>query len=580
MYRPVKRHITFLLATTLCIILFIIAQSRRTTHSYRSNKSSVSYPTPAYDWKNRIEDFPVKNFTTLPLPPRRRLPRVQHRFGWFAGAAQKHRQDVVKAAFYRCWQAYREHAWMADELAPVSNGSKVHFAGWSATLVDALDTLWIMGLKAEFEEAVEAVMTIDFSLTAVPGSISLFETTIRYLGGLLAAYDLSGDPRLLVKAVELGHTLYGAFDTPNRMPLTSWDVRKAARANATAQAAGAGAILADIGSLTLEFTRLSQLTGDPRWYDAVDKIMQVFAAQQNMTRLPDSMYEYLLKTALLLGGSGFYEDMYTKAAATISSHLLFRPMTPDNADILLPGKASVPLIDSLNLPPIHTPAAEHLGCFLGGLFALGGRTLTNPSHITTGRKITAGCVWAYTHSPLGVGPEDWTMLPCPNLTTACTWNESAYHSAILARAPTQSFGDQSHLDHSLRANSIIAADRLPTGFTSIANRVYILRPEAIESVFILYRITGDPQLREDAWEMFLHIQNATMTATAHSAIADVTDEVSGGEKKDEMESFWLAETLKYFYLIFGQPGLVSLDEWVFNTEAHPLRRPKGRGWWW
>jgi len=46
-----------------------------------------------------------------------------------------------------------------------------------------------------------------------------------------------------------------------------------------------------------------------------------------------------------------------------------------------------------------------------------------------------------------------------------------------------------------------------------------------------------------------------------------TDETVG------MESFWMAETLKYFYLIFSEPELVSLDDFVFNTEAHPLRTP-------
>jgi len=42
---------------------------------------------------------------------------------------------------------------------------------------------------------------------------------------------------------------------------------------------------------------------------------------------------------------------------------------------------------------------------------------------------------------------------------------------------------------------------------------------------------------------------------------------------DEMESFWLAETLKYFYLLFSTPDVISLDDWVLNTEAHPFRRP-------
>ncbi len=96
-------------------------------------------------------------------------------------------------------------------------------------------------------------------------------------------------------------------------------------------------------------------------------------------------------------------------------------------------------------------------------------------------------------------------------------------------------------------------------------------PEAIESVFILYRITGDPVLLEKAWNMFNAIAQHTVTDIAHAALDDCT--VTEPPKADRMESFWLAETLKYFYLIFSDPGVISLDEFVFNTEAHPLKRP-------
>jgi len=99
---------------------------------------------------------------------------------------------------------------------------------------------------------------------------------------------------------------------------------------------------------------------------------------------------------------------------------------------------------------------------------------------------------------------------------------------------------------------------------------YETRPEAIESVFILYRLTGDESLRDRAWNMFNTIVQATRTDVAHAALDDCT--VDDPPKADRMESFWMAETLKYFYLIFSEPHVVSLDEYVLNTEAHPLRR--------
>jgi mannosyl-oligosaccharide alpha-1,2-mannosidase len=95
-------------------------------------------------------------------------------------------------------------------------------------------------------------------------------------------------------------------------------------------------------------------------------------------------------------------------------------------------------------------------------------------------------------------------------------------------------------------------------------------------VFILYRITGDPALPDRAWKMFNSIVAISITEIAHAALDDIT--LPDPPKADRMESFWMAETLKYFYLIFSEPDVVSLDEYVFNTEAHPLCRPTA-SWW-
>lgn len=142
-----------------------------------------------------------------------------------------------------------------------------------------------MDLKDEFEEAVRAIDAIDFTTCSL-GELNVFETTIRYLGGLLAAYDLSNGqyPTLLQKAWELGHMLYVAFDTPNRMPVLRWNSKDAA--GGKVQEASDNALSAEIGSLTLEFTRLAQITGDARFFDAVQRIMDIFEAQQNSTKLP------------------------------------------------------------------------------------------------------------------------------------------------------------------------------------------------------------------------------------------------------------------------------------------------------
>lgn len=87
----------------------------------------------------------------------------------------------------------------------------------------------------------------------------------------------------------------------------------------------------------------------------------------------------------------------------------------------------------------------------------------------------------------------------------------------------------------------------------------------------MWRITGDESYQTQGWAMFEAIIKATRTNYGHTAVDGVLR--SNPRKVDSMESFWLAETLKYFYLLFSEPDVISLDEWVLNTEAHPFKRP-------
>jgi Glycosyl hydrolase family 47 len=174
------------------------------------------------------EHFPVVDLHQLPLGTPKTIPKIQHEprpESADALALRGKRLGAVKAAFKHAWKGYKDKAWGADELTPISGTSRTAFSGWAATLVDSLDSLWIMGLDEEFREAVKFVGTIDFSKPKGE-MVNVFETTIRYLGGLLGAYELSGGRGeykvLLEKAVELGDFLMGAFDTENRMPMCRW----------------------------------------------------------------------------------------------------------------------------------------------------------------------------------------------------------------------------------------------------------------------------------------------------------------------------------------------------------------------
>jgi mannosyl-oligosaccharide alpha-1,2-mannosidase len=248
-------------------------------------------------WSKLPERFPVPSESLIQLPSGKPklIPKIQAQFKPEDATAKRDRiakLDRIRSVAKKSWDGYRQHAWLHDELRPQSGTFRDPFANWGATMVDSLDTLWIMGLMDEFEEAVKAVDKIDFT-TTMRADIPLFETTIRYLGGLLAAYDLSDKKHknLLDKAVELAEVLISAFDTPNRMPemYYYWRPDFASQRHHASQRV----VLAEIGSLSMEFTRLAQLTGEHKYYDAIARITDNLAEFQNQTLLPGMWPTYL-----------------------------------------------------------------------------------------------------------------------------------------------------------------------------------------------------------------------------------------------------------------------------------------------
>lgn len=145
-------------------------------------------------WSKLPERYPVSSFLSLPTGRSKKIPAVQTKQP-VENTKQKEerlkRAGAVKESFVHSWEGYKKHAWLRDEVAPITGEWKDTFGGWAATLVDSLDTLWILGLKEDFELAVRACEEIDFTTTETK-DINVFETTIRYMGGFLAAYDISG----------------------------------------------------------------------------------------------------------------------------------------------------------------------------------------------------------------------------------------------------------------------------------------------------------------------------------------------------------------------------------------------------
>lgn len=521
------RFLAAIVAFVFLVFYLVPSSKERPPPNLRITKST-------FDWgavRPHYDPYPLaKPPTGVP----RRLPQIQYPFPKnlkkYSDTAQAARRDEVKKTFQRNWKSYRQFAWMKDELTPLTAGSKNTFGGWAATLVDSLDTLWIMDMKTEFWEAVEAVAKIDWAVTQET-ACNMFETTIRHLGGLLAAYELSDATVLLEKAIELGDMLYAGFDTPNRMPAFWLDFEKAKIGDLLADTHVASA---SPGSLSLEFTRLSQITGDPKYYDAISRVTKLLYGSQNATKLPgmwptffnmrdgnvteessftlgalaDSLYEYLPKMYALLGGlDRSYESMFLTAADTIKRHLLYRPMTELNEDILFTGTVNVEWEATLD------PEGQHLGCFTGGMFALAGRLFNRQDHVETGSKLARGCVWAYQAFPTGIMPEIFSMVKCETL-AGCDWDENEWRRAVAK----DSHGFVS----------------LPKGFRNARDPSYILRPEAIESVFLLYRITGLEEFQMAAWDMFMAIEQATKTPYGNAAISSVIT-TGAPTQRDSME---------------------------------------------
>lgn len=271
-------------------------------------------------------------------------------------------------------------------------------------------------------------------------------------------------------------------------------------------------VLAVLGSLQLEFTRLAQITGNDKYFDAVQRVMDELEKWQPNTNLPgmwpamvsaarinesvavespwvggdeqftlgalaDSTYEYLPKQYMLLGGQmQSYRKMYESFIEVAKEYLFFRPMTVGDEDILISGAVNV----QAGNPPRHTPELQHLTCFTGGMLAIAGKIFNRPEDVEDGAKLANGCVWAYRNTITGIMPETFTAVPCKNR-TSCTWDTQAWHKAVFD-------GEEA------TAKERIEANKLSPGFASVQDARYLLRYAIQHSFRYTTNFLTDPRL--------------------------------------------------------------------------------------
>jgi len=422
---------------------------------------------------------------------------------------QEHHQDPtaaeIRTGMQHAFKAYMRDAWKSDEYKPVSKRGVNTFGGKGLTIIDSLDTLWLMGLKDEYNRAKEFVEH-EFKFD---GHINVFENNIRVLGGLLSAFTLTNERVFLEKAKVVGEVLLGAFR--NRIPCGIIDTNGYCGSQSWA---GGRSVNAEVGTLSLEFETLSRLTGDSRWSDKIKGINEYWREHHNgllqMYIDPkteqmsgprtigggiDSTYEYLIKLKIM-NGNPLAAELYDAFEKEIVENMVVTHGTRTFA------KAS------------GSNRLEHLGCFGGGMLILGKR------YFKEGLAFTETCAEMYTTTASG--------LACDSVTIE------------------------------------------PNGDIKCENDIYLLRPEVVESIFYAWRHTHDQKWRDYARKIWTSLHKHCEVASGGFTDVKYVTRVSP-TKMDKQESWFLAETLKYLWLIFQPDSVVSLDEYVFNTECHPLK---------
>ncbi|KAJ8553178.1 hypothetical protein K7X08_023856 [Anisodus acutangulus] len=438
------------------------------------------------------------------------------------------RREKVKDAMLHAWSSYEKYAWGHDELQPQTKNGVDSFGGLGATLIDSLDTLYIMGLDEQFQRAREWVAnSLDFNKNY---DASVFETTIRVVGGLLSTYDLSGDKLFLDKAQDIADRLLPAWNTESGIP---YNIINLAHGNPHNPGwTGGDSILADSGTEQLEFIALSQRTGNPKYQQKVenvilelnktfpdDGLLPIYINPHKGTTsystitfgaMGDSFYEYLLK-AWIQGNRTAAVSHYRKMWETSMKGLLslVRRTTPSSFSYLCEKMGS-----SLN------DKMDELACFAPGMLALGSSGYSPDEaqkFLSLAEELAWTCYNFYQSTPTKLAGENYFFNDGQDMSVGTSWN--------------------------------------------------ILRPETVESLFYLWRLTGNKTYQEWGWNIFQAFEKNSRVESGYVGLKDVNT----GVKDNMMQSFFLAETLKYLYLLFSPSSVIPLDEWVFNTEAHPIK---------
>ena len=333
-----------------------------------------------------------------------------------------------------------------------------------------------------------------------------FEIVIRLLGGLLSSYELTGDARLLKLADDLGRRLLPAFDSPTGLPYVYVNLRTGATRGTISNPAEA--------ALILEYGTLARLTGKPEYRERAQRALRAVYARRSRLNLVGERFDV---------ESGAWTNTRSHIGARIDSYYEYlwkcwrlfgdeecRQMWETSSAAALRYYPQ-PVGGTLWYGQADMDSGAAVGSEYGALEAFFPGLLAYSGHLGEAQRLHAASVQMWRVA--GIEPEAYDF----------------------------------------RARRITAA-------------AYPLRPEIIESTWYLYRLTGNPEYRALGAQLFGDLRRYCRSAAGYAALSDVRTK----EQADDMESFVLAETFKYLYLLFAPAATLDLERVVLNTEAHPL----------
>ena len=416
--------------------------------------------------------------------------------------------DLVRAEFLHAWNGYKRYAWGHDELRPLTKS----YLDWhkAPLLMTPIDAFDTMVLMGLTAEVAEAK---DLILSRLDFDLDMevqhFEVVIRILGGLISAHQLDGDARFLTLAVDLADRMLSVFDSKTGMPYRFINLK-------TREAHGRLTNPAEIGTSILEYGTLSRLTGDPTYFDTAKRAMVELYHRRSQIGLVGSIIDV---------ESGWWISKDSHVGCGIDSYyeyLLKGGILFDDPDLLAMWHDTAAAVDAYVADEVR-----------GGLWYGHVDMKTGERHATV-----FGALDAFFPAVLALGGD---------LDRAARLEDSCY------RMWTRHGIEPEQLDYNTM--KVISAS-------------YHLRPEIIESAYYLYHYTGDERYRRIGATCFNAVVERCKTDAGFAALDDVRTDV----KTDVMESYFLAETLKYSYLLFAPPETFDFEKVVFNTEAHPIRR--------